>query len=187
MPETDATKREEFERLALPHLDSLYRSARRMTRNDSDAEDLVQEVFLRAYQFFHQFRPGTGFRAWIFKILTNTFINQYRRRTREPETVSYEEGEDFHLYSRLTESADDEWGNPEKLVLQKLQYEDILAAIDRLPDDYRVAVTLSDMEGFSYKEIAEIMGCPIGTVRSRLNRARHILQRALWGYLQEAV
>jgi RNA polymerase sigma-70 factor (ECF subfamily) len=187
MPEVDAGARERFEELALPHLDSLYRSALRMTRNDSDAEDLVQDAFVRAFQFFHQFQPGTNFRAWLFEILTNTFINQYRRRTREPEKVSYEEGEDFYLYNQLVENGDSELGNPERLVLQKLQYEDILAAIDRLPEDYRMAVTLSDVEGFSYKEIADIMGFPIGTVRSRLNRARHMLQRVLWGYLQEAV
>ena len=147
----------------------------------------MQDAFLRAFQFFHQFQPGTNFRAWLFKILTNTFINHYRRRTREPETVSYEEGEDFYLYSQLVENGDSELGNPESLVLQKLQYEDILAAIDRLPQDYRVAVTLSDVEGFSYKEIADVVGCPIGTVRSRLNRARRMLQRNLWGVLQEAV
>ncbi|NLC58317.1 MAG: sigma-70 family RNA polymerase sigma factor [Armatimonadetes bacterium] len=183
----DVSRREQFKELAVPHLDALYRSAMRMTRNESDAEDLVQDTLLRAYQFFHQFREGTNFRAWLFKIMTNTFINQYRRRTREPETVSYEEGEDFFLYNQLVENYDSELGNPERLVLQKLQYEDILAAIDRLPYDYRMAVTLSDVEGLSYKEIADVMGCPIGTVRSRLNRARHMLQRNLWGYLQEAV
>lgn len=184
---TDAAKREQFRELVLPHLDALYRSALRMTRNESDAEDLVQDALLRAFQFFHQFREGTNFRAWLFKILTNTFINQYHRRAREPETVSYEEGEDFFLYNQLVENTDSEMGDPEKLVLQKLQMEEILAAIDKLPYDYRMVVTLSDVEGLSYKEIAEVMGSPIGTVRSRLNRARHMLQRNLWGYLQEVV
>ncbi|MDH7569038.1 MAG: sigma-70 family RNA polymerase sigma factor [Armatimonadota bacterium] len=187
MPELDAAKGSLFRELTAPHLDALYRSALRMTRREEDAEDLVQDTLVRAYQFFHQFTEGTNFRAWLFKILTNTFINQYRRRAKQPETLSYEEGEDFYLYRRLVESGDSELEDPETLVLSKLQYEDILKAIDQLPHDYRVAVTLSDVEGFSYKEIAEIMGCPIGTVRSRLNRARRLLQRALWGYLQEAV
>ncbi|MBI3948061.1 MAG: sigma-70 family RNA polymerase sigma factor [Armatimonadetes bacterium] len=186
MPEADSSARARFKELAVPHLDALYRSALRMTRNEADAEDLVQDTLLRAFQFFHQFQSGSNFRAWVFKILSNTFINQYRRRSRQPETVSYDGGEDFYLYSQLVENRDSEWGDPEKLVLNKLQYEDILAAIDRLPDDYRIAVTLSDVEGFSYKEIAEIVGCPIGTVRSRLNRGRRLLQRALWGHLQEA-
>ena len=187
MPQLETSRREEFKDLALPHLDALYRSALRMTRNDSDAEDLVQDALLRAFRFFHQFQPGTNFRAWLFKILTNTFINQYRRRSREPEVLNYDESEDFHLYNRLVESGDGEMGNPESVVLRKLEHETILAAIDRLPYDYRMVVTLADVEGLSYKEVADVVGCPIGTVRSRLNRARHMLQRNLWGYLQEAM
>ncbi len=186
MPELEPAKREEFKQLALPNLDALYRSAMRMTRNEADAEDLVQDALLRAYQFYDQFQQGTNFRAWLFKILTNTFINQYRRRVREPETLSYDESEDFILYNRLVESDEGEMGNPETVVLRKLQHEQVLAAIDRLPYDYRMVVTLADVEGLSYKEVADILGCPIGTVRSRLNRARHMLQRNLWGYLQEA-
>ena len=186
MPQLETSRREEFKELAMPHLDALYRSAVRMTRNEADAEDLVQDALLRGFQFFHQFQTGTNFRAWIFRILTNTFINQYRRRAREPETLVYDESEDFHLYHRLVENGDGDTDNPENVVLRKLEHETVLAAIDRLPYDYRMVVTLADVEELSYKEIAEIMGCPIGTVRSRLNRARHMLQRNLWGYLQEA-
>ncbi len=178
--------RESFETLMLPHLDALYRTALGMTKNPGDAEDLVQDTFLRAYQFYGQFQGGTNARAWLFKILTNLYINSYRRKNREPERVSYDEMEDFFLYNRLAyaQSAG-AGGSPEDEVVQKVQMEAIRDAIEKLPDEYRDTVVLADLNDFSYQEIGDILGIPIGTVRSRLSRGRRLVQKALWAYTQE--
>jgi RNA polymerase sigma-70 factor (ECF subfamily) len=188
----DATDRQQqkrrasFEAQMLPHIDALYRSALSMTRNAGDADDLVQDTFVRAYQFFDQFQGGTNARAWLFRILTNLYINAYRRRTREPERVSYDELEDFYLYNRL---ADDEMsgisGSPEETVVRQVQVEAIRAAIERLPEEYRETVILADLNEFSYQEIADMLAIPIGTVRSRLSRGRRLVQKALWAYTEE--
>jgi len=179
----DAVKQREFEALAMPLLDSLYRTALRLTRNTADAEDLVQETFFKAYQGFDQFERGTSFKPWIFKILTNNFINQYRKRVKEPPQTSYEEMEDFSLFDQVSATSAKRLVDPETLVIQKLTVDKIKAAIENLPQEYRAVVTLADVEEFSYQEIADILDCPIGTVRSRLNRGRKLLQKALWEYV----
>ncbi len=176
-------RRKRFETEMLPHIDALYRSAMSMTRNAQDADDLVQDTYLRAFQFYDQFVGGTNARAWLFRILTNLFINTYRKRTREPEKVSYDEMEDFFLYNRLADDHLHEGGDtPETAVVRKVQVEAIHDAISRLPDEYRDTVILSDLNEFSYQEISEILGIPIGTVRSRLSRGRRLVQKALWAY-----
>jgi len=179
----DARRRADFERQMLPYLDPLYRSALGMTRNPGDAEDLVQDTFLRAYQFFDQFQGGTNARAWLFKILTNLYINSYRKRTREPERVSYDEMEDFYLYNRLSHAG--ESGSPEDQVVRRVQVEAVEEAIGQLPDEYRDTVILADLNELSYQEISDILQIPIGTVRSRLSRGRRLVQKALWAYTEE--
>jgi RNA polymerase sigma-70 factor (ECF subfamily) len=171
--------RDRFEREALPLLPNLYSAALRLTRNPADAEDLVQETYLRAYRGFGSFRPGTNLRAWMYRILTNTFINAYRKRQREPRTVPDEGIDEWYLYDRLAESS------AESEVLERIPDEDVRAALDALPEGFRMAVLLADVEGFSYREIAEIMGIPIGTVMSRLHRGRRALEKALWEKARE--
>jgi RNA polymerase sigma-70 factor, ECF subfamily len=181
----DAEAQERFERDALPLLDSLYGAALRMTRNPADAEDLVQETMLRAYRAFDRFEPGTNLKAWLFRILTNAYINVYRRRQREPQKVSSDELEDFDLYQELKDH-DPSWDEtPENLVLDNLVDSDILQAIEDLPEQFRLAVVLSDIEGFTYAEMAEIMDVPMGTVMSRLHRGRRALQKRLWELARE--
>lgn len=178
-------RRRRFEEAMLPHLDALYRSAYAMTRSASDADDLVQDTFLRAFQFFDQFQGGTNARAWLFRILTNLFINSYRKRTREPDRVSYDEMEDFYLYNRLGSGdvrQNSGTESPEQAIIQKIQIEAIRDAIGNLPDEYRDTVMLADLNDFSYQEISEILNVPIGTVRSRLSRGRRLVQKALWAY-----
>jgi RNA polymerase sigma-70 factor (ECF subfamily) len=167
----------------LPHLDALYRAAFSMTRNAGDADDLVQDTYVRAFQFFDQFQGGTNARAWLFRIMTNLYINQYRRRKREPERVSYDELEDFFLYNRLSDARESGAGSaPESEVLRSVQVEAIKEAIDRLPEEYRATVVLADLNEFSYQEVSDILQIPIGTVRSRLSRGRRLVQKALWAY-----
>src|SRR5207245_10482446 len=146
---------------ALPLLDGMYAAAYRLTRNSADAEDLLQETFLRAYRGFHQFQEGTNIKAWLYRILTNTFINSYRKKQREPQTVSDEEIEDWYLYSKLAERGAQP--SAETSVIESLPDEDVQEALSSLPDQFRIAVLLADVEGFSYKEIAEITDVPIGT------------------------
>lgn len=169
---------ERFEREALPFLDQLYGAALRLTRNPSDAEDIVQQTFLRAYAAFDQFQAGTNLKAWLYRILQNTFISAYRKQRREPQTVSADEGEDFSLYDRLAETQ----ATPEVQVLSRLPDTEVKVALESLPEQFRTAVLLADVEGFTYQEIADITDVPIGTVMSRLNRGRKALQRALWEY-----
>jgi RNA polymerase sigma-70 factor (ECF subfamily) len=162
---------------------SLYSAALRMTRNPADAEDLVQETYLKAYRGYASFKAGTNLKAWLYRILTNTFINAYRARRRHPEETELEEVEDFYLFRRLGgleaaaagRSSEDE-------VLDSMTDDEVKQAVESLPEAFRMAVLLADVEGFSYKEIAEIMEVPIGTVMSRLHRGRRALQKALHEY-----
>lgn len=170
---------ERFEGEALPLMSSLYGAALRMTRNPADAEDLVQETFLRAYRSWHQFEPGTNLKAWLFRILTNLFISAYRRRQREPATVLVDGDESFDLYAALAHNGAGADPSPESIVVGNLVDDEVKAALDALPGEYRMAVLLADVEGFSYKEIAEILSIPIGTVMSRIHRGRKALQKSL--------
>jgi RNA polymerase sigma-70 factor (ECF subfamily) len=179
-------EKERFQAEALPLLDSLYGGALRMTRNPADAQDLVQETVLRAYRAFRSFEPGTNLKAWMFRIMTNAYINTYRRKQREPRQVSSDEVPEFDLYQTLKDH-DPAWDEtPENLVLDALVDSDIIEAIDDLPEQFRMAVVLSDIEGFSYAEMAEIMGVPMGTVMSRLHRGRKQLQERLWEKARES-
>lgn len=172
--------RDRFVEDAAPLLDPLYSSALRMTRNPADAEDLVQDTMLRAYRSFDRFEPGTNLKAWLFRIMTNAYINTYRKKQREPQKVSTDEVQDFDLYQELKNHGTQFTETPESLVLDALVDTDILQAIEELPDRFRLAVVLSDIEGFSYAEMAEIMDIPMGTVMSRLHRGRKALQKRLW-------
>ncbi len=174
---------ERFEREAIPLLNEMYGAALRLTRNPSDAEDLLQETFLRAYRGFASFREGTNLRAWLYRILTNAFINVYRKRQREPQTISDGEVEEWYLYERL--GAEGAEPSAEAQVLETLPDEDVQEALASLPDQFRLAVLLADVEGFSYKEIAQILDVPIGTVMSRLHRGRRALERRLWDVMRE--
>jgi RNA polymerase sigma-70 factor (ECF subfamily) len=172
---------------ALTYLDSLYRTALRLSRNPQDAEDLVQETYLRALRALNQFQDGTNLRAWLFKILTNTFINQYRQRARAPRNESIDEVEDFYLYQHLIDNGlQPGTSEPEHEVLERLVDEDIIKALEELPVPFRQVVLLADVEGFAYKEIADILDIKIGTVMSRLHRGRRRLQQALVPYLQRS-
>ncbi|MDQ3619409.1 MAG: sigma-70 family RNA polymerase sigma factor [Actinomycetota bacterium] len=169
-----------FQTDALPMLDSLYGGALRMTRNPADAEDLVQDTMLRAYRAFDRFEPGTNLKAWLFRIMTNAYINTYRKRQREPQKVSSDEVEEFDLYQKLKDHDPQFEATPENIVLDSLVDSDITEAIEDLPDQFRLAVVLSDVEGFTYAEMADIMQVPMGTVMSRLHRGRKALQKRLW-------
>jgi RNA polymerase sigma-70 factor, ECF subfamily len=168
-----------FEREVMQHLDALYRTGLRMTRNPQDAEDLVQEAMLRAYRFLDRFEPGTNLRAWLFKILTNTYINRYRKASSEPRVESLDDSEELSLYRYLDNEAASRGGSVEAQVLDRFAEEDIKTAIEALPPQYRITVLLADVEGFSYNDIAEITNVKKGTVMSRLFRGRRLLQKAL--------
>jgi len=182
-PPDDPALKERFEREVLPLLPSLYSAALRMTRNPSDAEDLVQETYLRAYRGFSGFEEGTNLRAWMYRILTNTFINSYRKKQREPVTVQEDDLDEWYLYDKLGESGVEPSAEAE--VIRSMPDEDVQKALEALPEGFRLAVLLADVEGFSYKEIAEIHGIPIGTVMSRLHRGRRALEKALWQRVRE--
>ena len=170
-------KRRAFEAEALQHLDALYGAALRLTRNREDAEDLVQETYLRAYRFFDAYTPGTNCRAWLYRILYNAFVNQYRRRAKEPpraEVAGLREWE-----GGLDRSLADPPPTPEETVLAQLQAEDVREALNALPDTFRLPVILADLEGFRYQEIARILDIPLGTVMSRLYRGRRMLRARL--------
>ena len=182
--ESAAERTSRFERDAMPLLDQLYSAAMRLTHNPQDAEDLVQDTFTKAYTSFHQYQDGTNLKAWMYRILTNTFINSYRKKQREPLQSDADGVEDWQLVraeahtSRGLRSAETE-------ALDHLPDSDVKKALQELPSDFRMAVYLADVEGFAYKEIAEIMDTPIGTVMSRLNRGRSMLRTLLQDYARE--
>jgi RNA polymerase sigma-70 factor (ECF subfamily) len=177
---THQKSRSAFEALALCHIDSLFATGMRMTRDPRDSEDLVQDTLLSAYRFFDRFEPGTNCRAWLFKILTNTFINKYRKRVREREVRDIIDQEE--LPSMMSEDVAEASRDPEGSIIGSLLSDDVRQALDSVPYDYRMAVVLCDLEEFTYKEIADIMDCPVGTVMSRLHRGRRLLQKALRDY-----
>ena len=164
----------------MQHLDALYRTALRMTRNPQDAEDLVQETMLRAFRFLDRFEPGTNLRAWLFKILTNTYINRYRKASSEPRVDSLDDSEELSLYRYLDNEAASRGGSVEAQVLDRFAEQDIKTAIEALPPQYRITVLLADVEGFSYNDIAEITNVKKGTVMSRLFRGGACCKRRWW-------
>ncbi|MDY6051936.1 MAG: sigma-70 family RNA polymerase sigma factor [Rothia sp. (in: high G+C Gram-positive bacteria)] len=182
--ETDADRKARFEREALGYVDQLYAAALRMARNPQDAEDLVQEAYMKAFSAFHQYTPGTNLKAWLYRILTNTYINVYRKRQREPYQAHTDTVQDWQLAQA---GAHDSKGLPsaENEALAHLPDNDVKEALQSIPEDFRMAVYYSDVEGFSYKEISEIMDTPIGTVMSRLHRGRKLLRDKLTDYATE--
>lgn len=179
-----ADLRARFERDVLPLLPSLYGAALRMTRNPADAEDLVQDTYLRAFRGFGGFQEGTNLKAWLYRILTNSYINTYRKKQREPQIAEGpDDADDWFLFDRL--GSRNVEGSAEQEVLDRIPDADVKAALESLPDNFRMPVLLADVEGFSYKEIAEIMDTPIGTVMSRLHRGRKALEKALWRTAKE--
>jgi RNA polymerase sigma-70 factor (ECF subfamily) len=183
-PADDAALRERFERDVLPLLPSLYGAALRMTRNPADAEDLVQDTYLRAFRGFSGFAEGTNLKAWLYRILTNSFINTYRKKQRQPQTVEGPDDlDEWYLFDKL--GGRNVELSAETEVLDRIPDEAVKSALESLPENFRLPVLLADVEGFSYKEIAEIMDTPIGTVMSRLHRGRKALQKALWDTAKE--
>jgi len=169
-------RREAFEALALEHFDALYNTAVRLTRNPSEAQDLVQETFLKAFRFYHRFEPGTNIKAWLFTILRNTYINVYRKAARQQQ-VDFDQVAPF--YADTADPLVWEDRSTVEEMLRHLVQDDVKRALEALPDDYRMVVLLADLEDFAYKEIAEIVGCPVGTVMSRLFRGRRLLRKSL--------
>jgi RNA polymerase sigma-70 factor (ECF subfamily) len=172
----DSTRRAAFEKEALVHLDALYRVALRLTGNPSDADDLVQETMLKAYRSWEQYQTGTNAKGWLLTILRNSFINEYRRRTRHPETVDVDTIEPFAVFNDIQEE------DPQGAFFDKIVDDEVLRAIDSLPEAFRETVVLSDVEGMTYQEIGKILDIPVGTVKSRLFRARQMLQGKLYDY-----
>lgn len=173
------SKQSLFEQEALPHMNALYSFAVRLCRDRDDASDLLQETFLKGYRFFDKFESGTNCKAWLFRILKNTYINQYRKDKKEPDTIEYDTIEEFYdlIRSESSESTD-----LQKRIFDNLLDDEISIALDSLPESFRTAIILCDLEGMTYEEISEILECPIGTVRSRLHRARNILASKLIKY-----
>ncbi|MEM8618096.1 MAG: sigma-70 family RNA polymerase sigma factor [Actinomycetota bacterium] len=178
--------RAEFAAQAMEYAPQLYSAALRMTRNRADAEDLVQETYLKGYRSFHTFTEGTNLRAWLFRILTNTYINTYRAKQRRPDESDLDDVEDLYLYKRIDTLADPAIGrSAEESLMTLLPDNEVKAALESLPDNFRLPVVLADVEGFAYKEIAEMLDIPIGTVMSRLHRGRKQMQKALHDYAVE--
>ena len=173
----------QFAELAMEHMGSLYSAALRMTRNAADAEDLVQETYLKAFRGFHTFQEGTNLKAWLYRILTNTYINSYRAKKRRPEQAEVDDVEDLYLYHRLGGLEAAAAGHSaEEEVLDHFTEAEVKEGIEAVPEQFRMVVLLADVEGFSYKEIAAILDVPIGTVMSRLHRGRRALQKALFDF-----
>jgi RNA polymerase sigma-70 factor (ECF subfamily) len=173
---TPEERREGYEKEALVHLDALYRVALRLTANAADAEDLVQETMLRAYRSWDRYTPGTNAKGWLLTILRHLFINEYRRKSRHPETVDVDTIEPFALFQEVQEE------DPQGAFFDKIVDDEVLRAVDQLPEAFREAVTLSDVEGLSYEEVAKVLDVPVGTVKSRLYRGRRLLQAKLYDY-----
>ncbi|MCD6248962.1 MAG: sigma-70 family RNA polymerase sigma factor [candidate division Zixibacteria bacterium] len=173
-------RRRQFEAEALPHMDALLRTALRMTKNASDADDLVQEAMIKAYRSWDKFELGTNCRAWLFKIMTNLFINEYRSKSRTPVSLSVDDIDDSFLYGQLSMAGSQR--TPEEELFNRILDDDVKNAIAELPEDYRLVVVLSFVEGFSYQEIADIVDLQLGTVKSRLHRGRKLLQKKLYDY-----
>ena len=179
--------RSKFEPQVKVHLDALYRTALRMTKNPADAEDLVQDTCLKAYRYFDRFEDGSNIRAWLFKILTNLFINRYRKQSKAPTQLDFDDMADYQLYGQLVENGLVTTGRgPEKDLFDRVMGQDIERAIESLPDDFRIVVVMAFVEGLSYEEISEALGVPMGTVKSRLFRGRKLLQKALQQYAVKA-
>lgn len=177
--EQEEGRRAEFNREAIPHMDSLYNFALRMTGDREEASDLLQETFLKAYRFFDKFQRGTNCKAWLFRIMKNSYINRYRKAKKTPETVEFESISDFYHTVR----PDGEEGNDlQSEVFSQLLADEVMTAVERLPADFRTVVILCDLEEFTYEEIAEFVDCPVGTVRSRLHRGRRLLREYLSEY-----
>jgi RNA polymerase sigma-70 factor (ECF subfamily) len=173
----------DFEAAAVPFVDALYNTALRMTRNPQDAEDLVQETYLKAYKYYDKFEEGTNLKAWLFKILKNTFINSYRKKQQAPPKADFADIEES--FETIVRDDGQQARTPEEELLEKVLDEDVQQAIEELPHDYRMVVLLADLEGFAYKEIADILEIPVGTVMSRLYRGRRLLEEALLKYARE--
>ncbi|MEI2728942.1 MAG: sigma-70 family RNA polymerase sigma factor [Candidatus Nanopelagicales bacterium] len=182
--ETPEERLERFEREALPLLDGLYAAALRLTRNPDDASDLVQETVERAYKAFHQYKPGTNLKAWMYRIQTNNYINGYRKKQREPLQSSADDVEDWQMAQAESHTSTG-LRSAEAEALDQLPDGDIKEAMASIPEDFRLAVYYADVEGFAYKEIADIMGTPVGTVMSRLHRGRRLLRDQLTEYARE--
>jgi RNA polymerase sigma-70 factor (ECF subfamily) len=171
---------------AMQFAPQLYAAAMRMTRNRADAEDLVQETYLKGFRSFHTFTEGTNLRAWLFRILTNTYINRYRAKQRRPDETDLADVEDLYLYRRLGTLDNSSLGrSAEESLMEMLPDDEVKAALENLPDNFRLPVMLADVEGFSYKEIAEMLEIPIGTVMSRLHRGRKAMQKMLYEYARD--
>lgn len=182
--ETAEQRSQRFEKYAMQYVDQLYAAALRMTRNPSDAEDLVQEAYTKAYSSFHQYKPGTNLKAWLYRILTNTYINLYRKRQRQPLQSNTETVEDWQM-AKAGEHTSSGLRSAETEALDGLPDSDVKDALQSIPEDFRLAVYFADVEGFAYKEIAEILDVPIGTVMSRLHRGRKLLRDLLTDYAAE--
>ncbi len=175
----------DFEAAAMPFVDALYNTAYRMTRNPEDAEDLVQETYLKAYRYYDKFEEGTNFKAWLFKIMKNTFINNYRKRQQAPVLSDFADIEESFETQVSEDTSRQQLKNPEEELLENVLDQDVQRALDQLPPDYRMVVLLADLEGFSYKEIADILEVPVGTVMSRLYRGRRLLEAAMLEFARE--
>ena len=181
-----AGDRSAYERLIGAHLDGLYITARRLTRNPASAEDLVQETMLKAWRSFHTFQPGTNARAWLYRILMNTHFDAHRKQSREPQLVAADDAGARYLYGRIRDGAAlDESGDPEREVLDRIVDAQVREGLEALPLPFLAAILLVDVQGFAYREAAEVLGIPVGTVMSRLYRGRHALRRRLWEYARD--
>lgn len=181
-PEVLRKRHLDFEREALPHMDALYNFGLRMTGDPDEADDLLQETYLKAYRFFDKFEQGTNCKAWLFRIMKNSFINIYRRTSKEPDKVDYNDVEEFY-HSIRAESTDP--NDLEERIFSNILDDDVSTALETLPEEFRTVVILCDIEGFTYEEIADFVECPIGTVRSRLHRGRKMLRAKLYDYAMQ--